>query len=648
MTARRRFASPIVLCLFPVLALAALHGCSGDDSSGGGGGGSGGAAGSEGGVCPTESDVFEAGDDTGSTDPYGAKAAGQARAGRLTSAAMIVQPAHGRQRVNVGDFVLANDKIAVTIEDKGLSDGYARFGGEILAVDRVGDDGKPMGTSYYVETLMALSIQMVNPTSVSVMNDGSDGKAAVVRVSGPLEAIPFLDGSLATLFPRRYDVQAAYDYVLEPGSNKLLVRLGIMNPAPDPIEFAFDGISDEIHGFFQTNHNKFVTEANGFGKATGDLPWAGFVNEGTSFAWRAAGDETLQLGLEVSGFVYTLGPGFNADACAVTWVDHAEVVAGGPEYDGLRVALNEADGAEAWREISGTVKDADGNPVADAYVHERDDTGKYLSRTKADGSGNYVIHAPAGQAVKLIPQAKGYPLGSGTDVGGSATSSDLAFDPTGKLHVTALDSVSNEPIPVRVQVIPKAGYTSAPDEFGVQDEANGSAARGLRHHRRRDPERAARRPRGDRHPRLRVRAVGPDRDRHRGADQRRARHARAQRGQHRLDVRRLAHPQLPERGFRRHAGEQGGQRHLRRPGDPRLQRARVGDRLSAHRGKARPRRSGPSACPARSSPPSPGATSAWCRCSPSRTRSTTAPSSGSAKSRRRCSPTFRRSRKIRC
>ena len=37
-------------------------------------------------------------------------------------------------------------KLAVTIEDKGLSDGYARFGGEILAVDRVGDDGKPMGT----------------------------------------------------------------------------------------------------------------------------------------------------------------------------------------------------------------------------------------------------------------------------------------------------------------------------------------------------------------------------------------------------------------------------------------------------------------------------------------------------------------------
>src|SRR5690606_6349950 len=132
------------------------------------------------------------------------------------SASDIVQPAHGRQRINVGDFVLANDKIAVAIEDKGLSDGYARFGGELLSIDQVGDDGRPVGSSKYVETLMALSIQMINPTSVSVINDGSDGKAAVVRVTGPLEAIPFLNGALAAIFPRRYEVDAAYDYVLEP------------------------------------------------------------------------------------------------------------------------------------------------------------------------------------------------------------------------------------------------------------------------------------------------------------------------------------------------------------------------------------------------------------------------------------------------
>src|SRR4051794_10014115 len=73
--------------------------------------------------------AFAIGSAEGHPDPLGAKAAGQARAGRLASASLIAQPAHGRQRVAAGDFLLINDKIAVVIEDKGLSDGYARFGG---------------------------------------------------------------------------------------------------------------------------------------------------------------------------------------------------------------------------------------------------------------------------------------------------------------------------------------------------------------------------------------------------------------------------------------------------------------------------------------------------------------------------------------
>lgn len=58
-----------------------------------------------------------------------------------------MQPAHGRQRIRTGDFILVNDTIAVAIEDAGLSDGFARFGGEILAVDKVGEDGRPLGLS---------------------------------------------------------------------------------------------------------------------------------------------------------------------------------------------------------------------------------------------------------------------------------------------------------------------------------------------------------------------------------------------------------------------------------------------------------------------------------------------------------------------
>ena len=67
-------------------------------------------------ACSTLAKTFAVGDPNGSSDPFGAKAAGQARVGRI-KAADVKQPAHGRQQIQDGDFVLANDKIAVVVED---------------------------------------------------------------------------------------------------------------------------------------------------------------------------------------------------------------------------------------------------------------------------------------------------------------------------------------------------------------------------------------------------------------------------------------------------------------------------------------------------------------------------------------------------
>lgn len=440
--------------------------CSSDDGGGGGGG--------QPEACPKEGEGFPAGDPTGHTDPFGARAAQQARAGRVTSDAQIVQPAHGRQRVRVGDFVLANEHVAAYVEDKGLSDGYARFGGELLAVDRVGDDGRPLGKSYYVETLMALSIEMIEPESVSVVNDGSDGKAAVVRVAGPLKPIPFLDGSLGALFPRRYGLMAAYDYVLEPGAKKLLIRFGIKNPTEEVVDFSVGKTSDEMHGFFQLNRNQFASPETGLGPPKGKVSYAGFVTEDSSFAWRLAGGEPLEIGLEVSGFIYSLGPGFSADACKSTWTDHVEVIPGGADFDGLRQAVREADGAPS-RSVTGVVKDSGGAgaPLPDAIVHAVSETGAYLSRTRTDASGKYTLHLEPGQAAKLVAQKTGYALGKEVSVAGDATSADLTLAAHGTLHVSIKEKGSGKALPARVQIVPKDAVAGAPEVYGVAGENDG-------------------------------------------------------------------------------------------------------------------------------------------------------------------------------
>lgn len=425
-------------------------------------------------VCPGLEKTFEPGDANGHAEPYGAKAANQARAGRIAKEADIAVPAHGREQVRVGDYVLANDRLAVTIEGARASGGYARFGGGILGIDKVGPDGRPMGLSRYGETLMGVSLEVVSPTSVTVLADGSDGKAAVVRATGKLARIPFLDeGALGALFQRRYGFSATYDYVLEPGSDKLTIRLGIINDTVDPIDFGLERKdSDELFGFFHGSNSQLVTPGVGYDKAKVATAWAGFDSGPFNFAWRNV-DADLEFAVEQSGFSLFWGPGYAADACSRVLLDRVEVIAGGPNYDGLREAVRRVDGDAPWRAVAGNLTDGAGSPVAGAWVHLLDAEGAYLSRTRTDVEGAYVVHAPPGVPAKVLPQKRGYPTHAGFVVGADVAKADLAFAPHGVVHVTAKRDGDGVALPVRVQLIPTVPEPATPPEFGVQDEVEG-------------------------------------------------------------------------------------------------------------------------------------------------------------------------------
>jgi hypothetical protein len=456
--------------------LPALAACSSTKpSSTTGGGGSGGGSSTTTTAACTLTAKLDPGSATGHPDPLGAPAAGQARAGRITDVSKIPQPAHGRQAIENGDYLLVNDKIAVVIEDKGPSDGYAPFGGEILAVDAVGADGKLRGVSMYNETLLGFSLEIVNPTSVGVLADGSDGKEAIVRVVGPLQTAPFLKGSIKGLFPTTYpDVEAAYDYVLAPGAEKLTVRVSVRNPSLDRLDFGAEKkTKDEFYGFFQYSRSQTVTAEKGYAKVPQDMPWIGFDGGDWGFAFKALGGEMFHYGLEQSGFELYWGDGFVAEGCAVTTKDRFEIVAGGPDYDGLREAVRRASGEVASREIKGTLKDGFGAPVAGAWVHGLDAQGHYLTRGRTDAQGAFTLHGPAGQPLQIVPQKQGYPTHPGTLVAADTATAALAFDPHATLHVVAKDEDLGTPIPARIQVIPAAAPPATPDEYGVLDEVGG-------------------------------------------------------------------------------------------------------------------------------------------------------------------------------
>lgn len=409
------------------------------------------------GTCTFE--PLQAGDPDGHPDPAGAKAAGQARAGRIQDPSLLVNPDNLRQKVRLGDFVLMNDRIAVFIEDKGLSDGYARFGGEILGIDKVGVDGRPMGLSRYGETLVGVSKEMVNPESVTVLADGSDGGPAIVRAVGKLETIPFVEGPLSIIFPHEYGLRAAYDYVLEPGSPKLTIRLHLENPGQEPLVLG----SDEVHGFFHSNHSSLVTPELGYADPKSFVSWVGFDGGEFGFIWRA--QSPMEFGIGQSGFFSFNGEGFEVAPCAVTSRDHVQVIAGGPGLDGMMEGLREVDGQPPGRTITGVVGDYEGRPVPGAFVMALGGNDRLLSRVQADAKGAYVLHVPD-ESVKLVPYYPGYPAHDGVQVGAQQSEAQLAFAEHGYVHVKGTDAAGGA-MPVRIQVIPAAGVPDTPASYGM-------------------------------------------------------------------------------------------------------------------------------------------------------------------------------------
>lgn len=424
------------------------------------------------GVCATAPAAFEVGDPKGHADPFGAKAAGQARAGRIATLDGIAQPAHGRQHIDIGDFVLANDKIAVYIEDKGLSDGYARFGGEILGIDAIGDDGKPKGLSRYVETLTGLSIEMINPTSITVLSDGSKGDEAIVRVVGKLEGIPFMQGPLEKLFPRRYGFDAAYDFVLRPGEERVTMRVGIANSTTEDVDFGNQFTMDELFGFFQYNQSQMVTREFGYTEPKGKVDYVGFDSGPWNFAFRMPGEQ-FSYGLTISGFSLFYGPGFLAPACTQTILDRAEIIAGGPDYDGLQEAIRRVAKETPYREVKGKVTSSMGEAVGDAWVHVLDAKGEYQTRARTRADGSFTVHVRPDEPMTIVPQKRGFATHPGFGITAQETDVTIPLDAHGTIHVVAKDKGSNEALPVRVQVIPAMPESETPDTFGVEDEKNG-------------------------------------------------------------------------------------------------------------------------------------------------------------------------------
>ncbi len=365
-----------------------------------------------------------------------------------------------------GDFILANDHIAIVIEDAGDSDLYDPWGGRPVGVSRV-DNHKMVDPANFGELFLLTGRSTVVTDNVSVINDGSDGTAAVIRARGRLHPLPFFDNLIAAVYNDTWqDIDAAIDYVLEPGADHVDVYMGYACNRSEP-----EQVPSILHALMYTDRMPAWQPNKGFDKTLDGAPYVALVDDtATSWAY-IPGEGKLGTSLNPSGFLGAFSPGFEMPACQRMFRLHAKIAIGRETgLDGAVVAASNTLGEEL-REVTGMVtRGKVGIPYA--HVHALDAAGNYLTRAVTAQDGTFELHVPLGSDVTLTAYKRGDAVVT-VHAGFEAKAPAIDFPATSSIAVTALEA--GEAIPVRIQVLPVAPTVlpSVPGNYGEPPLANG-------------------------------------------------------------------------------------------------------------------------------------------------------------------------------
>lgn len=411
--------------------------------------------------CEIEFDPLGAIGGDGVTEPLAT--GGQARAGRLTSATLPADPTEGLLFHRAGDFVLANDRVALLVEAVGDSDLYDRYGGRPIGMAQV-EGGRLVRLANYNEVLFGLGVNWVETSRVAVIADGTDGNPAIIRATGTLAPIDFAGNLIPSLGAGSADVtgwNAAIEYSLAPGSDIVDITMRVQNGT------AVTGrASNMLMAFFQRYRMPMLTPGQGFvEQPTGSFGYLAFDGgDATSYAWMAPMGTNLRVLADVSGTTVVSRGGAAIPACSESTIPIGSIAIAA-SLDGA-VAVSEQRNGRTTRTIRGDVFEADGTTaVVGAHVHATfgDGDAGYFARALTDTNGHFEMAVPPDGEVRVRASRRGL-MSSDTQVAGTS-SVTLRFPATGSVHVVAREDGSA--IPARIAILPAAGRPpTIPEAWG--------------------------------------------------------------------------------------------------------------------------------------------------------------------------------------
>jgi len=439
---------------------------------------------------------------------------GYARALTISTEAERIGGQLGRS--DIGDFLLVNDKIQAAILRPGRHayNAVGLYGGNLIDADRHHLDGIERDSF----EILAPGINLENTpnyTSVTVLNDGTNGMPAVIRATGPDDLLDYINPSTVVngfspgAFPAGADdtdlpIDISTDYILAAGASYVQIETTIANTSLAPIDVY---LSEYINGSGQL---ELFQPVYGFGepllttacKPDSYLPCTSGMCDRCSYVAYSGEDDALGVSY---GFVTEINktttfstsgvtvPLFGQDAVfALLGVSPANFpipasssltvtnyfIVGDGSAASIQAIRNEILGVTTGS-LSGEVTSG-GLPVADADIavtamkFGSDNLAIFPPsknvithvRTAADGS--YATTLPPGDYVVDVNK-DGHEFGAPvaapvTITAGGSTTQDFTLPGAGRLEVTVTDQ-GGAPSPAKVQVI---GFDPSPDPKNTQ------------------------------------------------------------------------------------------------------------------------------------------------------------------------------------
>ncbi len=181
---------------------------------------------------------------------YGSGASGGAALARHITDANADCVKGPLSRCRAGDYLLRNDRIRVVVQDlqRNLF-GIGQFGGQIIDADLVRTGSDP-DRDNFEEWATSINIEnTAHYTSLQIVNDGTDGQAAVIRTTGVDDLLDFLNPSSvvagfgfqlpAAANDTDLPLEIVTDYVLEPGRNWVRVDTTMHNTSAGTFSIFF-------------------------------------------------------------------------------------------------------------------------------------------------------------------------------------------------------------------------------------------------------------------------------------------------------------------------------------------------------------------------------------------------------------------------